>query len=251
MFPEDLKSLSRARRRIAELLVKSGSSGQSNHAKTFSLEFLLSPIEFKPSYSNNSQLSSIDFQRTRFTETSDMFESDAKVVATSSSEPVNLAASAAFRSIGYKSEPLPGFADLSIPFDHSRGVIPNQLGRVISRNHSGTDVMRPVSGMYVAGWVKRGPTGVIASTMEDAFATADSILHDLSAGQPLLNHEDGESTGLGWAGVKKAADINGLKETSWRDWTRIDEVERERGVKLGKVREKVSDVDEMLEILHK
>jgi adrenodoxin-NADP+ reductase len=248
MFPEDLKSLPRARRRIAELLIKTSAS-QSNHANAFSLDFLLSPTEFKASNPDHEELSSIRFQHTHFLEEAERFRSSAGVSATPDSDVVNISANAAFRSIGYKSEPLPGLADLNVPFDRSRGLIPNQLGRVVSQSNEGIDVTPPVPGIYAAGWVKRGPTGVIASTMEDAFATADIILRDLNSGQPMLNHEDGGSTGLGWAGVKEAAELKGLRRTSWRDWMRIDEVERERGQKLDKEREKISDVTEMLKIL--
>jgi adrenodoxin-NADP+ reductase len=248
MLPEDLKSLPRARRRIAQLLAKSGSC-QIGPAKSFSLDFLLSPSEFKASDSVSEQLSSVDFQPNKFTDHSNMFDPSAGVTLAPDLELVNIPASVAFRSIGYKSEPLPGFADLDIPFDRRKGVIPNQLGRVVSQSSSDVNVVPFVPGLYVAGWVKRGPTGVIASTMEDAFATADNILHDISTGQALLNHKDGGSTGLGWDGVKNATELRGLRSTSWLDWKRIDEVERERGQKLGKEREKVSDIVEMLKVL--
>jgi adrenodoxin-NADP+ reductase len=248
MFPEDLKSLPRARRRIAQLLAER-SSCHSGCAKSFSLDFLLGPSEFKASDPVSTQLSSVDFRHTNFIEDSKMFEPNARVTLSPDSKLVNIPASVAFRSIGYKSEPLPGFAGLDIPFDHSKGVIPNQLGRVVSQSSGDVNTAAPLPGLYAAGWVKRGPTGVIASTMEDAFATADNILHDLRTSQAFLNHDDGGSTGLGWDGVKKAAEIRGLRRTSWLDWKRIDEVERERGQKLGKEREKISDVVEMLDIL--
>lgn len=124
----------------------------------------------------------------------------------------------------------------------------NQLGRVISADE-GIDVTPPVPGMYVAGWAKRGPTGVIASTMEDAFGTADSIIHDINADLPFLNHDAGGSTGLGWEGVKKEVEKRGLRRTSWADWMRIDRLEREKGKALGKEREKMTNVEEMLKAL--
>lgn len=231
---------------MAELLVKSGSA-QASGQRSFSFDFLRSPLRLIGS--SQDDLSSIDFQTNEFTETSEKFSPNAAVRALPDLPPLNLPASIAFRSIGYKSEPLPGLADINVPFDAQRGIIPNQLGRVISRSDVGIDVTPPVPGVYVAGWVKRGPTGVIASTMEDAFATADNIIHDLRSSQPLLNHENGGSTGLGWKGVIADVEAKGLRRTSWKDWKRIDKLERERGAKLGKEREKITDVKEMLEVL--
>jgi len=85
--------------------------------------------------------------------------------------------------------------------------------------------------------------------MEDAFGTADSIVQDLKACRPFLNHDEGGSTGLGWEGLRKEAEERGLRSTSWEDWKRIDSVERERGKRLGKEREKITEIDEMLKVL--
>jgi adrenodoxin-NADP+ reductase len=248
LFPEDLKTLPRTRRRLAELLVKSGDNHPSQK-RSFSLDFLLDPTSFQTSPYDHFSLSSVNFRKTQYTEESARFNPSAAVSAIPEEELINLPASVAFRSIGYKSEPLPGLADLNVPFEPHRGIIPNQLGRAVSQSNAGIDVTPPVPGIYVAGWVKRGPTGVIASTMEDAFATADSILHDLKSGQPLLNYEEGGSTGLGWEGICGEAERAGIRRTDWADWRRIDKVERERGAKLGKEREKISSVDEMLRVL--
>src|SRR5690606_19875791 len=97
-------------------------------------------------------------------------------------EHVQHDASLVFRSIGYKSVPLDGFEDAGIPFDPARGIVDNDgLGRVVQDQGSKT----PVPGVYCAGWVKRGPTGVIATTMEDAFTTAETIASDVHNGAPL------------------------------------------------------------------
>jgi len=70
-----------------------------------------------------------------------------------------------FRSIGYKSIPMS-----HAPFDMKRGVIPNENGRVND------------SGLYCSGWVKNGPVGVIATTMNDAFHTGQLVVQDLKSG---------------------------------------------------------------------
>jgi adrenodoxin-NADP+ reductase len=251
LFPDDLKSLPRPRRRLAELLVKERNAEGSNATqnKVFDLDFLLSPIAFNESSPNSGQLGSIDFKPNRYVEQIALSDPRAAVEACTSFKPIQFQASAAFRSIGYKAEPLSGMSSVNVPFDNQRGFILNQLGRVISPATQGIDVTPPVPGMYVAGWAKRGPTGVIASTMEDAFGTADSIIHDIGVKVPVLNHEEGGSTGLGWEGVRKDVEQQGLRTTSWADWMRIDSLEREKGKDLGKEREKMTNVDEMLRAL--
>jgi adrenodoxin-NADP+ reductase len=250
LFPNDLKSLPRPRRRLAELLIKDRASNSSNthQSKLFDLDFLLSPTAFNESSKNSGKLEGITFQTNAYTEKDTLSDPRAAVSATTPPQTIQLHATAAFRSIGYKAEPLSGLSSVRVPFDNQRGFIMNQLGRVVSADE-GIDVTPPVPGMYVAGWAKRGPTGVIASTMEDAFGTADSIIHDIKADLPFLNHDAGGSTGLGWEGVKKEVEKRGLRRTSWTDWKRIDGLEREKGKALGKEREKMTNVEEMLTAL--
>lgn len=158
-----------------------------------------------------------------------------------------------FRSVGYKSQPLPTLANIGVPFDVQRGIIPNDAyGRVLADpEETGAvgapqPVPRHIPGMYCAGWVKRGPTGVIAATMEDAFATADAVSQDWVAGVPFISTE---STALGWEGLKADTINNELRAVDWVDWKRIDEVEKANGREVGKEREKIADVDEMLRVL--
>ena len=102
--------------------------------------------------------------------------------------------------------------------------------------------------MYCAGWVKRGPTGVIASTMEDAFSTAESIAGDwYKPFHPFLNGANG--TGLGWGGVREEAEKNGCRRVSWKDWKKIDAIEKGLGQRKGKEREKFTRVEDMLAVL--
>lgn len=76
-------------------------------------------------------------------------------------------ASLVLRSVGYRGQGLPGF-----PYDADRGVVPNEAGRVL-----GLDGAR-VAGTYVAGWIKRGPSGVIGTNKPDAVETVVSLLAD-------------------------------------------------------------------------
>lgn len=253
LFPLNLKSLPRARRRIAELLAKTSELSQQGRAsKDFSLEFLQSPSAFASSGADVEKLDSIHFKRQIYRDDSDPFSPEAKV-QDSTDEVITLQSNLAFRSIGYVSTPLPGLSDIGVDFDSRNGIIPNESGRVFrTTSQPGMQISLAVPGLYVAGWVKRGPTGVIASTMEDAFATADSIGQDVEQGKDFLHGAVGGGGHGGWRGVEREMQEKGLdiRRTNWKDWKRIDEVERARGAQLGKEREKITGVDEMLEILN-
>jgi hypothetical protein len=76
--------------------------------------------------------------------------------------------------------------------------------------------------------------------MFDAFATADLLAHDLSLSSPAaIERPDIDIQSL--AGSKRVVD--------WSDWERIDQEERKRGESRGKVREKMTDVGEILDFL--
>jgi len=159
-------------------------------------------------------------------------------------------ASLAFRSVGYQSEPLPGFEELGITFDKKLGIIPNDMyGRVLSTSLGPASSLTAghVPGMYCAGWVKRGPTGVIASTMDDAFNTGDIIMKDWVA-NVKFNEGAGKVKG-GWEEVRKEVERRGIRSVSWQDWEKIDAEEKRRGKEKGKVREKIRGVEEMLRVL--
>lgn len=245
LIPEDISKLPRPTKRIMEVLKKGSGASVSTAPKSWSLDFCLSPKSFIPSTESATQLGGMAFEMT--TLDPDPFSLSAKAVGTD--EVVDIPASLAFRSIGYKSEALSEFSELGIPFDDRSGIIPNDhLGRVVNDAADWTDEKRAkhLPGMYCAGWVKRGPTGVIASTMEDAFSTADSIGMDWYGKVPFLN-EGGD--GKGWEGIKDEAEKRGYRRVNWDDWKKIDGVERSEGRKSGKVREKFTKVEDMLAVL--
>jgi adrenodoxin-NADP+ reductase len=246
LIPEDIKSLPRPTRRIMEVLKKGSGASVSTAPKSWSLDFCLSPASFDPSGTSSNQLGSVSFEKTKLSPN----PFDLKAKAEGTGELIDVPSSLAFRSIGYKSEGLPGFSELGIPFDDRLGVIPNDhLGRVVNDNEGWTDsnTAKFLPGLYCAGWVKRGPTGVIASTMEDAFSTAESITRDWCDHLPFLNN--GKGSGLGWEGVKEEAEKRGCRRVSWQDWKNIDAVEKAAGQKKGKEREKFTKVEDMLAVL--
>uniref|UniRef100_A0A2K6TTP2 NADPH:adrenodoxin oxidoreductase, mitochondrial n=1 Tax=Saimiri boliviensis boliviensis TaxID=39432 RepID=A0A2K6TTP2_SAIBB len=131
-------------------------------------------------------------------------------------------------SVGYKSRPI----DPSVPFDSRLGVIPNVEGRVMD-----------VPGLYCSGWVKRGPTGVIATTMTDSFLTGQTLLQDLKAGLLPSGPRPGSTA------IQALLSSRGVQPVSFSDWEKLDAEEVARGQGTGKPREKLVDPREMLRLL--
>lgn len=197
----------------------------------------MSPKSFNASDATSSNLSSLTFIKNEI-QGPDIFESSAVVSPTTSE--ISYPTSLAFRSIGYKSEAVDGMKDLGIDFDERRGIIPNDLhGRITSLSEDGTGI----PGLYCSGWVKRGPAGVIANTMEDAFDTAESIAKDWE------NDELFMSGTQGWEALQNYAATKSLRPVSWDKWKKIDVVEKERGKTNGKEREKFTSIPDMLSVL--
>ncbi|KAI4948569.1 hypothetical protein J4E91_005994 [Alternaria rosae] len=246
LYPPEIKRLPRVQKRIAEVLLKGSKATREEASRSWALEFMQAP---KSIHADAGHLSSIAFTKQQFVPDADPFDQRARVTPTN--EETSLEASLAFRSVGYKSTGLPGLSDIGVPFDEKLGIIPNDIhGRVITPSAGpGSLTAGHVHGLYCAGWVKRGPTGVIASTMQDAFASADIIAQDWEADVPFLNDTSGDnrSTGLGWEGIKD--DVTSTRPLSWSDWKKIDEAERARGKSKGKEREKFQSVEEMLKVL--
>ncbi|KAK6391783.1 hypothetical protein LTR65_004277 [Meristemomyces frigidus] len=253
------KRLPRQLRRIAELLEKGSKTPLEASNKAWQLGYLRSPAAFLSS--NNEDLEAVGFGQTEYElEPSSLVNGDPsadlnalrKLKVRSTGGKTLVHASLAFRSVGYQSEPLEGMKDVGVPFDQALGVIPNdRWGRVLSPGHgpAGALTAGHVPGMYCAGWVKRGPTGVIASTMDDAFTTADVITKDWEGGVKFMSDEAESGGKGGWDAVKHEMKRRSLRVVSWQDWEKIDALERARGKEKGKEREKIRSVAEMLEVL--
>lgn len=136
-----------------------------------------------------------------------------------------------FRSVGYRGVPLSG-----VPFNDSWGVILNEDGRVIN-----PDTKEPVVGEYTAGWIKRGPSGVIGTNKPDALETVNCMLDDLEAGK-ILDPE-----------YPDAADAEAMVRErqpdyfTFADWEKLDAIEVAKGEAQGRPRVKFTTVEEMLE----
>eukprot|EP00850_Spirogloea_muscicola_P003743 SM000015S01243 [mRNA] locus=s15:717692:722281:- [translate_table: standard] len=151
------------------------------------------------------------------------------------------------RSIGYKSIPVP-----ELHFDHTKGIVPNKLGRVLREVPSeqqddvggwGTKAEHYEDGLYVVGWLKRGPTGVIATNLIDAEETVASIAEDSWAGCLPRPASDCGRLQL----LNRLAE-SGARPVDLAGWQRIDAEEVRRGVLAGKPREKIVSTADMLQI---
>ncbi len=138
-----------------------------------------------------------------------------------------------FRSVGYRGEAIPG-----LPFDDRRGVVPSREGRVIEHD---TDVA--VVGIYVSGWIKRGPYGVIGTNKPDAAETVAAMLEDLAAGEVLDPEFPAATTVETLVGERQPDWV------SYEDWQRLDELEVQRGEDVGRPRVKFTKIHEMLKSL--
>jgi ferredoxin--NADP+ reductase len=130
--------------------------------------------------------------------------------------------------VGYKGVRIPGVA-----FDERSGTIPNAKGRCLDGKES-------IPGLYVTGWIKRGPSGLIGTNRADSVETVASIFEDI----PSL-----ESIAKGGANALRDVLDRAPRIISYKDWQSIDLSERQRGKQKGKPREKFTRVAEMIETI--
>jgi ferredoxin--NADP+ reductase len=200
------------------------------------LRFWLRPVEFQESPSGT--VAGLRLERTHLTDSGE-FEG--------TGEFETIEAQLVLRSVGYQSVPLPG-----VPFDTRTHTVPNANGRVLS------DTGEPLPGEYVAGWLKRGPTGVIGTNKADAAETVQALLADFAGGPdvgegklprpgllPLPSKHGPESEELpepdepaGGAVSRSAlaqvlAD-RGVVPVSYADWLRVSAAEEDLAASLGR-----------------
>ena len=161
----------------------------------------------------------------------DYVREDSKIMATCDNELIDEPCGILIRSIGYKSVPL----DPSLPFDHRRGIILNEQGRVINNPD-----------LYCSGWAAFGATGVILNTMTASFEVGKNILQDIQDGRL-----DTDTMKRGYNAIWPLLQKRQAIVIDFVDWKRIDQFEREQGRKEGKPREKIVSVDQILDVKNK
>ncbi|WP_372667593.1 FAD-dependent oxidoreductase [Amycolatopsis kentuckyensis] len=136
---------------------------------------------------------------------------------------------AVYRAVGYLSSHLP-----EIPFDHVAGVVPNQAGRVLDLDDN------QLPGVYVTGWIKRGPIGLIGHTKGDAAETIASLLSDADTlTAPKYDSPDA---------ILDFLAARGIPFTTWEGWGKLDSHEKALGLAAGRERIKVVEREEMTRV---
>jgi len=162
-------------------------------------------------------------------EENDLFESASRLRAVGSGRTETLDAGLVIRAIGYRGTPLPG-----VPFEPSSGTIPNDQGAVLT--HPGGERVRQ---LYVAGWIKRGPTGLIGTNKADAHETVQVMEASLRHMGPERDVSE----------IEQMLAERGVQVIDFADWQRLDRWEREAGSARGAIRHKIASREEALAIL--
>ena len=208
------------RRRNVEILCDYAQRAPAGKSHRVALRFLRSPVEILGD----------DHGRVRGVRVAcNRLDADGRAVPTGDEEVIECGL--VLRSIGYRGIPLDG-----LPFDERRGVIRNDGGRVVDEH--GT----PLPGEYAAGWIKRGPSGVIGTNKKCAADTTARLLDDADKGRlnspPAPDPEAIEP----WLRERAPALV------TWKDWRAIDDHERRRGEAEGRPRIKLVDIDHMVSV---
>jgi ferredoxin/flavodoxin---NADP+ reductase len=153
---------------------------------------------------------------------------EGRIAAVPTGETETIPCGLVFRSIGYHGIPLP-----DVPFDARSGTVPNDGGRILDGNGA------PLPGAYVAGWIKRGPTGVIGTNKKDATETVARLLEDAESGRLRRSGADANA-------IVELLEERGAEPVVYAGWEAINALERSRGEPLGRPRVKLCSWDELM-----
>jgi ferredoxin/flavodoxin---NADP+ reductase len=214
----ELEAASNVVQRNFELLRGFASREPTGKPKVVRLWFRVSPVAFV----GDRRVEAIEVVRNRLEP-----DGSGSVRAVATDERELIPAEIVFRSVGYHGVPLD-----EVPFDPRTGTIPNAGGRVLDEGGE------PIPGVYAAGWIKRGPTGVIGTNKKDATETVDLLLEDARAGRLPSPEADGTLEAL--------LAERGVEAVMYEGWEAIDALERSRGEPQGRPRIKLCTWDELL-----
>jgi ferredoxin--NADP+ reductase len=220
-------ALAETDRRVRGNLVAMRSWASSPGAgRMLTLRFWLRPAEIL----GPERVRSITLERTRLTE-SGQFEG--------TGELETLDTQMVLRSVGYQSVSLPG-----VPFDERSCTVPNALGRVLGPDGNPAPGEAGLAREYVAGWLKRGPTGVIGTNKSDAAETVRSLLEDLAGGPGpgdpplpragLLKLSQSDVVPGTISPLAEVLAARGVAPVSYQEWLRIEQAEIDLARSLGR-----------------
>ncbi|CAA3008011.1 NADPH:adrenodoxin oxidoreductase, mitochondrial-like isoform X1 [Olea europaea subsp. europaea] len=218
----------RIRRRVYELILKAASSGPSHPLpgqRELLLVFFCKPDRFLESDDRSGNIAGV-----RLEETTLRGDDLGKQIVVGTGVFVDISCGLVLKNIGYKS-----VAINNLPFDHYKG-------RVLA-NSSG-DVPQYETGLYVCGWLKRGPTSIIATNLSCAEETVASISEDIGKG--VLTSD---SAKLGREGLLQLLEGRNIKAVQFDDGEKIDAKEKKRENLKNKPREKLATWEELLQVV--
>ncbi|MFD3545404.1 FAD-dependent oxidoreductase [Streptomyces sp. NPDC058655] len=201
-------ALPAAARRNVEVLRGWADAGPAGGPRSIALRFYLRPVEVLGG--PGGRAAGVRFERTA---------PDGRGGVEGTGVYEDLPAQLVLRSVGYRGVPLAG-----LPFDPARGTVPHAAGRVLRAGRASV-------GEYVAGWIKRGPTGVIGTNRPCAKETVSSLLQD--AGRLARRELPGDPLD-----AMRAA---GVRPVEWPGWLAIETAEAELGRSLGRRSVKIPD----------
>jgi ferredoxin--NADP+ reductase len=202
-------------RRNVEVLREYAAREPAGRKRTIRLRFAVSPVAIL----GEERVEGVEIVR------NELVADDAGAVrAVATEEREMIPCGIVFRSVGYLGVALPG-----VPFDERRATIPHRDGRILDPEGE------HVTGLYAAGWIKRGPSGVIGTNKKDASETIELLLEDARAG--LLARGDASATA---ESVEELLASRGVEHVSYAGWEAIDAAEQARGEPHGRPRIKFS-----------
>jgi ferredoxin--NADP+ reductase len=213
--PESERELEADRERVRrniDLLREFAARPPGGKRRRIVLRFLTSPVAIL----GDDRVEGIEVVR------NELVMEDGRLVARPTGDTEIIPTGLVLRSVGYKGVALPG-----VPFDEKAGVVPNDGGRV-----------RGAERTYVAGWIKRGPSGVIGTNKKDATETVAVLLADARAGK--LDATGGDLSAL--------LAERGIRHVELDGWRAIDAAERSAGEPLGRPRVKLRSWEELLDV---
>ena len=219
-------SQDRATLKKVEILKEYATRPRTGKPKALIIRFLVSPVELVGD--DASRVTAMRLVKNRL-EAGSGGALQAKATGVYETLPVGLV----FRSVGYRGVALPG-----VPFDERAGVIGNDAGRVLD-----PETRAPVLGEYAAGWIKRGPTGVIGTNKPDAAQTVACMLEDLAQGKTLAPAEPTADA------AERTIRARQPRCFSYADWLALNEQEVARGRAAGRPRLKFTRVEDMQKAL--
>ncbi len=217
-----LDTLDSGSKKNVELMLQALDADKPDAPKTLRIEFFASPLEL---HAEEARVCAVEVERTQL-----VADGAGELRSRGTGEHFRIETGLVFRSIGYAGVPLEG-----VPFDDRRKLIPNVDGRVT--DGAGGAVL---PGLYVTGWIRRGPTGIIGTNKADAKSVSALLLEDAKQGVRLTAAPKGRECVDALLAERRVSVI------TFDDWTMLDQLEVAEGARLGKVREKFASVREML-----